>query len=229
VTDSGTPPRRGIRSFVRREGRITSAQARALTELLPVFELPGQADSTPADWFGNRNPLYLEIGTGNGENLHLNALANPANNYLAVEVHRPGIGQLLLQVAAAGLTNVRVSTADVHEILARLPTGCLQEVCIFFPDPWPKSRHHKRRLIQTPFLAALQRVLASSGRVRIATDIDDYAESILECLANAPGWRNLAGEGRCAPCPRIRCVTRFERRALEAGRRIHDFLIARRD
>jgi tRNA (guanine-N7-)-methyltransferase len=214
---------------VRREGRITTAQVRALEELLPVFELPGQPGSTPLEWFGNPNPLYLEIGTGNGENLYHNALDHPANNYLAVEVHRPGIGQLLLQVAAAGLTNVRVSTADVHEILARLPTGCLQEVSIFFPDPWPKSRHHKRRLIQAPFLAALRRVLASSGRVRIATDVDDYAESILECLASAPGWRNLAGAGCPALRPRTRCVTRFERRALEAGRRIHDFLIARCD
>lgn len=214
---------------MRREGRITTAQARALDELLPVFEVPGQPGSTPSEWFGNPNPLCLEIGTGNGENLYLNALGHPASNYLAVEVHRPGIGQLLLQVAAAGLTNVRVSTVDVHEILARLPEGCLQEVCIFFPDPWPKSRHHKRRLIQAPFLATLRRVLSSSGRVRIATDIDDYAESILECLAGAPGWRNLAGPGRCAPRPRDRCVTRFERRALEAGRPIHDFLIARRD
>jgi tRNA (guanine-N7-)-methyltransferase len=229
VSESGSPPRRGIRSFVRREGRITTAQARALEDLLPVFAIPGEAGTTPADWFGNGNPFCLEIGTGNGENLFLNARGHPANNYLAVEVHRPGIGQLLLQVAAAGLQNVRVSTADIHEVLARLPEGCLQEVCIFFPDPWPKSRHHKRRLLQAPFFAALRRVLASSGRVRIATDIDDYAESILECLANAPGWRNLAGAGRCAPRPRARCLTRFERRALEAGRSIHDFLLARCD
>lgn len=223
------PPHRGIRSFVRREGRITTAQARALDELLPVYAIPDEAHTPPAEWFGNRNPLCLEIGTGNGENLFLNARSHPANNYLAVEVHRPGIGQLLLQVAAANLRNVRVSTADIHEILARLPAACLQEICIFFPDPWPKSRHHKRRLIQPPFLASLHRVLAPSGRVRIATDIDDYADSILAALEVAPGWRNLAGKGGHAPRPRGRCLTRFERRALEAGRTVHDFLIARRD
>jgi tRNA (guanine-N7-)-methyltransferase len=221
-------PRRGIRSFVRREGRMTVAQARALSELLPRHTLDLDAANILAAW-QRPAPLCLEIGTGNGENLLANARCNPDRNYLAVEVHRPGIGQLLLQVEAHGITNVRVSTEDILAVLGRLPEEGLQEVAIFFPDPWPKTRHHKRRLLRTPFFQLLRPRLARHGRVHIATDIEDYAESLLETLAGLPDWENLAGAGHRAPRPAWRCLTRFEARGVAAGRRIHNFVLARRE
>ena len=221
------PPRREIRSFVRREGRMTVGQARALSELLPRHELDLRSADILATW-PRRAPLCLEIGTGNGENLLANARGNPGLNYLAVEVHRPGIGQLLLQVEAHGISNVRVSTADIHTVLERLPGECLQEVAIFFPDPWPKTRHHKRRLLNAAFLSALHPRLARHGRLFVATDIEDYAQSLLDTLAGLPDWVNLADATPLAPRPRWRCVTRFEARGIAAGRRIHDFVLARR-
>lgn len=207
---------------------MTVAQARALSELLPRYALNLDAANVLTAW-QRRAPLCLEIGTGNGENLLANARRNPDRNYLAVEVHRPGIGQLLLQVEAHDVRNVRVSTADVLFVLERLPAESLQEVAIFFPDPWPKTRHHKRRLLKTTFFELLRPRLARHGRVHVATDIEDYAESLLETLADLPAWENLAGAGKRAPRPSWRCLTRFEARGLAAGRPIHDFVLARRD
>ena len=206
---------------------MTVGQARALSELLPRHELDLRSADILATW-PRRAPLCLEIGTGNGENLLANARGNPGLNYLAVEVHRPGIGQLLLQVEAHGISNVRVSTADIHTVLERLPGECLQEVAIFFPDPWPKTRHHKRRLLKASFFRLLEPKLARHGRVHIATDIEDYAESLLETLTTLHDWENLAGAGQRAPRPTWRCLTRFEARGVAAGRRIHDFVLARR-
>lgn len=206
---------------------MTAAQARALAELLPRFTVDTHDDDPRAVW-PDTAPLCLEIGAGNGENLFRNAQRNPGCHYLAVEVHRPGIGQLLLQVEAAGLTNVRVSTADIHAVLRRLPPESLQEVAIFFPDPWPKTRHHKRRLLNAAFLGALHPRLARHGRLFVATDVDDYAQSLLDTLAGLPDWVNLADATPLAPRPRWRCVTRFEARGIAAGRRIHDFVLARR-
>lgn len=207
---------------------MTVAQARALSELLPRYALNLDAGNVLTAW-QRQAPLFLEIGTGNGENLLANARRNPDRNYLAVEVHRPGIGQLLLQVEAHDMRNVRVSTADILIVLERLPAESLQEVAIFFPDPWPKTRHHKRRLLKTTFFELLRPRLARHGRVHIATDIADYAESLLETLATLPAWENLAGAGNRAPRPSWRCLTRFEARGLAAGRPIHDFVLARRD
>lgn len=206
---------------------MTAAQERALAELLPRYSIDAD-DGAPQGAWPDTAPLCLEIGTGNGENLFRNAQRNPGCHYLGVEVHRPGIGQLLLQVEAAGLTNVRVSTADIHAVLTRLAPESLQEVAIFFPDPWPKTRHHKRRLLNAAFLSALHPRLARHGRLFVATDIEDYAQSLLDTLATLPDWVNLAGTAQMAPRPRWRCVTRFEARGIAAGRRIHDFVLARR-
>ena len=206
---------------------MTVAQARALAELLPRYELSLEPPGVRSAW-QRTAPLCLEIGTGNGENLLANACRQPDRNYLAVEVHRPGIGQLLLQVEARGLTNVRVSTADIFHVLEHLPEESLHEVAIFFPDPWPKTRHHKRRLLQASFFQRLRPLLARHGRVHIATDIADYAESLLETLIGLPEWENLAGAGHRAPRPRWRCLTRFEARGVAAGRAIHNFVLARR-
>ena len=145
------PQHRPIRSFVRREGRMTAAQRRALDELLPQY---GVSDARPLDnaaLFGRAGPLHLEIGFGNGDALLRMALDHPANNYLGAEVHRPGVGHLLQQLEKNGIQNVRVSPHDATEVLARLGNASLAAIYIFFPDPWPKKRHHKRRLIQTAF------------------------------------------------------------------------------
>lgn len=206
---------------------MTAAQERALAELLPHYTVDLHDGDPRAAW-PDMAPLCLEIGTGNGENLFRNARRNPGCHYLGVEVHRPGIGQLLLQVDAAGLTNVRVSTADIHSVLTRFPAESLQEVAIFFPDPWPKTRHHKRRLLNAAFLSALHPKLARHGRLFVATDIDDYAQNLFDTLAGLPDWVNLAGTAQPAPRPRWRCVTRFEARGIAAGRRIHDFVLTRR-
>lgn len=221
------PQRRAIRSFVRREGRITAAQQRALDELLPRYALDVSAPLDLRAAFGRAAPVYLEIGSGNGDCLLACAARNPDNDYLAVEVHRPGVGHLLNGATAAALDNLRVCVSDVHLVLAQLPAECLLGVYIFFPDPWPKLRHHKRRLVRPPLWQALHRCLQRHGRVYLATDSDSYAEDIAAQLPTLDGWRNLAARGVYAPRLKARIRTRFEGRALAAGRTIHDFALAR--
>jgi tRNA (guanine-N7-)-methyltransferase len=223
------PQRRQVRSYVRREGRMTEAQLRAVQSLLPRFALSAEGPLDLNREFGRGAPVYLEIGTGNGDCLHACAAQNPDNNYLGVEVHRPGVGHLLNQVVASDLLNVRVSICDVHSVLAQLPAECLSVVYIFFPDPWPKIRHHKRRLIQAAFLAALLRPMRRNGRVYIATDSADYAENIALELSTQTGWLNLAGRGVLAPRLKARIRTRFEARALADARAVHEFTLARAD
>ncbi len=223
------PPRREIRSFVRREGRMTGAQLRAVQNLLPKFSLSAEGELDLNKEFVRSAPVYLEIGIGNGDCLHACAARNPANDYLGVEVHRPGVGHLLNQVVISELQNVRVSVCDVHAVLTRLPDECLITVYIFFPDPWPKARHHKRRLVQAAFLAMLLRPVRRNGRVYIATDSADYAEDITLQLSTQTGWLNLAGRGVFAPRLKARSRTRFEARALADDRAVHEFALARAD
>jgi len=213
---------RPVRSFVIRAGRITPAQQRALAEDLPRYAV------TPAALAGERRRLLLEIGTGNGENLLARAAAQPDALCIGCEVHPPGIGHTVLAADATGLANLRLHMGDAVEFLAALAPASLAEVCVFFPDPWPKSRHHKRRLVQAPFLAALGRALARGGRFYFASDHLPYAEEVRDLLAANPGWLNLAGNGCFAPRPRWRLETRFERRAARHGSIVHDLAAARR-
>ena len=222
---------RPIRSFVTRAGRITAAQQRALAELAPKYAVGVEAQG-PLDLarlFARAAPCTLEIGFGNGENLVALAAAHPERNYLGVEVHRPGVGRLLLAVEERQLANVRVICQDAVEVLERrIAAGSLAEILILFPDPWPKKRHHKRRLIQAPFVALLERALAPGGFLRLATDWQPYALEMLAALGAAPGLANLAAGGGFVPRPAERMPTRFERRGVRLGHEVWDLAFSRR-
>ena len=220
---------RPIRSFVRREGRITEAQRRALEELLPRYGVaPGEAPLDFVALFGRAAPLHLEIGFGNGEALAAMALAQPQNNYLGIEVHRPGVGMLLRRLDAECIPNVRVACSDAKEVLEqRIPDASLSAMYVFFPDPWHKQRHHKRRLVQPAFIALLGRKLKPGGTLHLATDWEDYAQQMLALLSVAEGFENAAGPGRYAPRPEARPLTRFERRGQRLGHGVRDLVFRR--
>lgn len=218
---------RGVRSFVIREGRLTEAQARALELWLPHYGVPVGDHVDPAKIFGRIAPCHLEIGCGNGEAILAMAQAHPENNYLGIEVHRPGVGSLLLRAHALGLDNLRIVVADAAEAVSTmLPARAFECIYVFFPDPWPKKRHHKRRLLNPPFLTLLAARLQGNGRLFVATDWEDYARHILEAAAATPALTNLAGPTGRSPRPRRRPVTRYERRALRLGHPIYDFTFA---
>ena len=220
--------RRRIRSFVRREGRMTRAQRRALTECWARFGVDaGAVALEPESLFGRRAPLVLEIGFGDGESLIAMALAHPEMDYLGVEVHRPGVGHMLLRAEALGLSNLRVMCADAVEVLRQLPDESLACIQIFFPDPWPKARHHKRRLIKPSLVALLVPKLKWTGQLHVATDCEDYARSILNVLRAAPELANAVDGDGFAPRPAYRPLTRFERRGRRLGHAVWDVLFAR--
>lgn len=224
------PASHRIRSFVRREGRMTYAQRRALTVLWQRFGIEANVTLDSMTVFGRRAPLVLEIGFGDGEALAVMAGADPMSNYLGLEVYRPGIGHLLLRAEALALTNLRVMCADAVAVLERqIPDDCLDRVQIFFPDPWPKTRHHKRRLIQPSFVTLLVQKLKSDGQLHIATDCEDYAHSILSLLNATPGLVNQADGKGFAPRPTYRPPTKFEQRGWRLGHQVRDILFARCD
>jgi tRNA (guanine-N7-)-methyltransferase len=214
---------RPIRSFVRREGRITPAQTDALERLWPRYGLePGALE--PAAVFGRRAPLVVEIGFGAGDHLLASASSRPDHDFLGIEVHRPGVGRVLQQAEKLELSNLRVLCHDAVEVLRDfLPAGAVDEVTIFFPDPWPKKRHHKRRLVQPEFAALLARALRAGGRLRLATDWADYARHMLEVMQAAPDFANLSAGGGAIPRPADRPLTRFESRGLRLGHEVADF------
>lgn len=195
--------RRPIRSYVLREGRLTPGQERAFQRLWPRYGVPFLG--RPLDLgalFGNRRPVCLEIGFGNGEALARMASENPAHNYLGVEVHRPGVGRLLLRIEALGLANVRLLRHDAVELLRDgIADAALDSACLFFPDPWHKRRHHKRRIMNSAFAAELARVIQPGGVFHAATDWEDYARQMLRVLEAEPGFENCAGAGHFSPGP----------------------------
>ncbi|MDG4549606.1 MAG: tRNA (guanosine(46)-N7)-methyltransferase TrmB [Candidatus Contendobacter sp.] len=209
---------------------MTHAQRRALTTLWGRFGVDAStAPLDPATLFERRAPLVLEIGFGDGESLAAMASADPMVNYLGLEVHRPGIGHLLLRAEALALTNLRVMCVDALEVLERqIPDECLDRAQIFFPDPWPKARHQKRRLIQSYFVTLLVHKLKPGGQLHIATDCEDYAHSILNLLNATPELVNQAEGNGFAPRPVYRLLTRFEQRGWRLGHAIRDILFARR-
>jgi tRNA (guanine-N7-)-methyltransferase len=218
-----------IRSFVTRSGRITSAQQRALTELWPHYGLEFTPAALELDAvFGRCAPRCVEIGFGNGEHLLALAAAQPARDFLGIEVHRPGVGRVLLALATAGLVNVRLICHDAVEVFERqLPPASLEEILVLFPDPWPKKRHHKRRLIQAPFAALLANRLRPNGVLRLATDWQPYAQEMLEILNGTAGLENLAPEGGFAQRQAQRAPTRFERRGTRLGHEVFDLTFRR--
>ncbi|HEY1611336.1 MAG TPA: tRNA (guanosine(46)-N7)-methyltransferase TrmB [Paraburkholderia sp.] len=227
ASDNVSHPRR-IRSFVTRAGRVSTGQRRALDELGPRFVVPYTADE--ADWdtvFGRRAPRILEIGFGMGATTAEIAALRPDDDFLGVEVHEPGVGALLKLVGEQNLTNIRIIQHDAVEVLEHMiAPASLDGVHIFFPDPWHKARHHKRRLIQPRFAALLATRLRAGGYVHCATDWQPYAEQMLEVLSAEPALENTAQD--YAPRPAYRPVTKFERRGLALGHGVWDLVFRRR-
>lgn len=221
---------RGVRSFVIRAGRATAAQQRALDELWPEYGLGFRSEEADLDQvFGRAAPRMLEIGFGAGEALLAFAQAHPEYDCIGIEVHPPGVGRLLLGVQAAGVRNVRVICHDAVEVLQRqLPPASISLAHIFFPDPWPKKRHHKRRLIQPAFADLLARVLAPGAALRLATDWGPYAQHMLEVLDASAHFENVAGPGRFVDRATERPLTRFERRGQRLGHEVWDLCYRRR-
>jgi tRNA (guanine-N7-)-methyltransferase len=211
---------------VRREGRITPAQARALKSLWPRYGVePGEGTVDLDAVFGRRAPRVAEVGFGNGAALLALAAERPDTDFLGIEVHGPGVGALLRGLDERGIANVRVLREDAVQVFAaRLPAGSLDAVHVFFPDPWPKKRHHKRRLIQPAFLADVARVLRPDGRLHVATDWEDYAAHILEAAAVVPELRNLGGADGFSPRPDYRPLTKYEQRGRRLGHVVRDII-----
>ena len=221
------PPRRGIRSFVVRAGRMTAGQERALAELWPRYGIGWPPATLPLDFarvFGRSAPLTLEIGFGNGATLARLAATNPTRNYLGIEVHRPGIGHLLLAAEAANLANLRIIGHDAVEVLTQaVAADSVDEMLIQFPDPWPKKRHHKRRLIQPAFALLATGRLRPGGALRLATDWEEYALHMQEVLGACPLLRNSAAGGGAIARPAWRELTKFEQRGQQLGHGVWDF------
>ena len=218
-----------IRSFVRRDSRITPAQRNALERHWDRYALPrctGREDLASA--FRCSAPVNIEIGTGDGICILQVAAHAVEENFVGVEVYRPGLGRLLAQVQAHDLRNIRVSDEDACDLINAFEQPVFTKVYIFFPDPWPKKKHHKRRLLQAGFFENLGSRMHRHGRVFIATDSESYAQSILESLNTLPQWINLAGVNRFAPRPHFRPLTKFEQKAHRAGSRVFDFALCRR-
>ncbi len=220
---------RKIRSFVRREGRITKGQQRALDTLFPCFGIEaGEGLLDLNQIFGRDVSKVLEIGFGNGDSLASMASASPDKDYLGIEVHRPGVGNLLLQIEKRQLTNVRVICDDAVEVLKhRITDNSLNAVHIFFPDPWQKKKHHKRRLVQTEFINLLTSKLKMGGVIHLATDWEDYAIQMMEVMSHAQGFKNLAGEGDYSQRPDYRPLTKFEQRGQRLGHGVRDLLFTK--
>jgi tRNA (guanine-N7-)-methyltransferase len=224
-SDSQKWQARPIRSFVLRQGRMTLGQNAALEKLWPLFGLDSAQDFNATDTFGRDAPLILEIGFGNGESLAQMALQAPEEDFLGVEVHRPGVGHLLLKVAELGLRNVRVYCADAVDVLQhRIPSNSLHRVHVFFPDPWQKKRHHKRRLVNAGFVALVADRLKPGGVLHCATDWEDYALHMLAVLEASARLRNQAGKGCIGERTAGRPLTKFEARGQRLGHGVWDLL-----
>jgi tRNA (guanine-N7-)-methyltransferase len=223
---------RAVRSFVMRAGRITDAQRRALEELWPRFGWSYSAQPIDlAALYDREAPCTLEIGFGNGEHLAARAQAEPRRNFLGVEVHRPGIGHLLLAAAATGLENLRVIDHDAVEVLRdQIAPDTLDEIQILFPDPWPKTRHHKRRLIQPAFATLAASRLRAGGWLRLATDWTPYAEHMRLVLDDCAllARQDASAAGTATDSPAARAATRFEKRGLRLGHEVTDLAYQRR-
>lgn len=215
-----------IRSFVRREGRMTPAQKRSIEDTLPRYGIDPAERAlpfAPDECFAQNGPLILEIGFGYGDSVIEQATANQDARFIGIEVHRPGVGHLLHRIESAGLENVRVVCDDAVSVLTHLfIPGRFDRIQIFFPDPWPKKRHHKRRLIQAPFVHLLAEHLKPGGQLHLATDWLPYAEQMLEVLRNE---RELINDARdYTERPDHRPLTKFERRGLDLGHSIRDLV-----
>ena len=220
---------RRIRSFVRRQGRLTEGQSRALEQHWDDYGLSlEQGVLEYAALFGNEHPVILEIGFGNGASLLQMAQNAPDKNFIGVEVHRPGVGKLINDAQHAGVHNLKVFCDDAIEVLARnIADGSLDGVQLFFPDPWHKKRHNKRRIVQPAFAQNIRHKLKQGGYFHMATDWEPYAQHMLEVMSAAEGFENQAGAGQYAPKPDYRPNTKFEQRGERLGHGVWDLVFIR--
>jgi len=227
MTSHENPPRphRPIRSFVRRAGRLTPSQQRALEELWPAYGIDLSDESLSlSSVFGRSAPTVLEIGFGNGDTLVQQAAENPGCDYLGIEVHEPGVGHCLLMAQSADISNLRLVAHDAIEVLeAHVPLSSLHRINLYFPDPWPKKRHHKRRIVQPTFLKLCADRLTLGGALHVATDWANYAEHIDEVLTESELFRCAERREHDGDKPLDRPMTKFERRGLRKGHRIWDW------
>jgi tRNA (guanine-N7-)-methyltransferase len=214
---------------VLRQGRLTPAQKQALETLWPLYGIePGAGWLKFAALFGRRAPVVVEVGFGNGEALAEMAGRDPDTDFIGIEVHQPGVGHLLRLLEAGGVRNVRVAATDAVEFLRdRIPDGSLAGVRVWFPDPWPKKRHHKRRLIQAAFIGLLAKKMSPGAVLHLATDWLPYAEHMLEVLAAEAAFENLSPSGDYCERPQWRPMTRFEQRGEKLGHQTRDLLYRR--
>jgi tRNA (guanine-N7-)-methyltransferase len=220
---------RTVRSFVMRAGRTTEGQQKALEEVWPEMGLELKDGAINfAEVFGREAPVVLEIGFGMGASLIEMATQQPDKNYIGIEVHRPGVGRLLASVKELGLTNIRVYAEDAVEVLADcIPDGSLHALQLFFPDPWHKKKHHKRRIVQPEFVQNIRQKLEVGGYFHMATDWENYAEHMMEVMSGAEGFTNKAGEGEYSPQPEWRPVTKFQKRGERLGHGVWDLMFER--
>lgn len=223
---------RAIRSYVLRQGRMTPAQKRGMTESWTRYGLTIPVENKGLDWcqiFGREAPTFLEIGFGMGESLLALASTHPEKNFIGIEVHQPGVGGCLWSAQKLGLENLRVFREDAKKVLQEcIPDGSLDKIFLLFPDPWPKRKHHKRRLVQPDFVALIARKLKKGGIFHLATDWQPYAEQMITVLEACPALSNMFGPGNVAPPLTVaRIETKFERRGQKLGYVISDLLYTR--
>lgn len=220
---------RKIRSFVRREGRFTPAQRSAFDQLWPVYGI----NVTTTHWdfhelFGRQSDVYLELGFGDGRLLKLLSTSHPERDYIGVEVHRPGVGRVMRELHEQGISNVRVACEDGVDVLQQnIPLASLSGILIFFPDPWHKKKHHKRRLIQPEFVHMAAQRLKQGGILHLATDWEDYAMQMLEVLSAEPLLENTSADGGYVERPESRPLTKYEQRGLRLGHGVWDLVFRR--
>ena len=227
MNDSETK-NRTIRSFVKRESRLTKAQELALENYWDKHGVDFNNDLIDlSSLFNHPAPIVMDIGVGTGDTTFHHAKKHPENNYLAIEVHKPGVGRLLNAIESKKLNNIKIINHDVVEVLQyQIPNRCLSQVFIFFPDPWPKKKHHKRRLINKSLLELLKKKLTRNGRLHIATDWENYAEQIQELCNSDNGLLNLNSSNKTVPRPDWRVQTRYETRGLRLEHEVWDFCYA---
>lgn len=220
-------PKRTIRSFVLRQGRLTKGQEQALTHLWPIFGIDYQSGTNIE--FNHSQPTVLEIGFGMGASLVEMAKAAPSKNFIGIEVHKPGVGACLMAIEDNQLSNLKVMCHDAVEVLENMiPDNSLDKVQIFFPDPWHKARHNKRRIIQPEFVNLISQKLKSGGILHLATDWQHYAEHMLEVLSNADAFTNLSSTNDYVPRPEDRPITKFEKRGQNLGHGVWDLQFIRK-
>ncbi|WP_113632066.1 tRNA (guanosine(46)-N7)-methyltransferase TrmB [Pectobacterium peruviense] len=226
--ENGRPMRR-IRSFVRRQGRLTNGQQLALDNYWPVMGVEYQTDQVDFNaLFGRDAPVVLEIGFGMGASLVTMAAQHPEQNFLGIEVHLPGIGACLASAQDAEISNLRVMCHDAIEVLVKMiPDGSLSMVQLFFPDPWHKARHNKRRIVQVPFVELVQSKLKVGGVFHMATDWEPYAQHMLEVMTSVAGYRNLSDNNEYVVRPESRPLTKFEARGQRLGHGVWDLMFER--